>query len=358
MEIKNYILKLYPTVHPFDGVNSIEEKLLEKGYLVVIDDNKFQGVLTPYDLIKHPHKIVIDCLIEKEHLFADETFISVLDKFNKNQCPALPVFQENKFIGIIEKHSLIDILEIRINELYNKSIISQKVKMSFLHNISHEIRTPLNGLLGFLEVISELAIEDFKTGGEEYYDIIRKSADKFLSIMNDLIELSLINSGDDIKVEKETVRIENIFSDLKEYFETITSVLNKNVSIHYANPDPSLIIISDEKKIKQILYHLIDNAIKFSDDNKVIFGYKIENQNIVFFITNKGAQINENKKKKIFEVFEKQNISNDECASGLGIGLPLVKKLSELLDGKIDFVTNETQTTFLCTLPLRKHMIK
>lgn len=357
MEIKNYISKLYPTVRPFDGVNSIEEKLLEKEYLVVIDDDeKFHGILTPFDLIKRPHKIVIDCLTEKEHISADETFISALDKFNKNQCPALPIFQENKFVGIIEKHKLINILDVKINEFYNKSIISQKVKTSFLNNLSHEIRTPLNGLLGFLQIISKLDIEDFKTEGKKHYNIIKKSADRFLLIMNDLIDLALINSGDDIKVEKKNVRIENIFLDLKEYFETVISVLYRNVSIRYANPDISLIIFSDEKKIKHILYHLIDNAIKFSNDNKVIFGYKIENQNIVFFVTNKSSQINEDKKKKMYEMFEKQDINNNEYTSGLGIGLPLVKKLSELLEGKIDFVTSETQTTFFCTIPFRNEI--
>lgn len=352
MLIRNYISDLYPTVHPFDGVNSIEEKLLKKNYLVVIDeDGEFQGILVPCDLIKRPHKIVIDCLTEKEHISADETIISVLDKFEKNQCSVLPVFQEKKFIGIILKYYLLNSLKNEINELQNKLIISQNAKSSFLSNLSHEIRTPLNGLLGFLEIISKLDIEDFKTNGEKHYNIVTKCADRFLLIMNDLIDLALINSGDNIKIEKENVKIENIFFDLKEYFETKEPVLNKELSIHYTNPDTSLVIFSDGKKIRRILYHLIDNAIKFSNNNKVIFGYKLEFQNIVFFVTNQGSQIHEDKKMKIFEVFEKQDFYNGKLVSGLGIGLPLIKKLSELLEGKVDFETNGTQTTFFFTIP-------
>ncbi len=355
MEVKNYILNSYTTVLPFAGINSVEKALLKNEYLVVINNNKeFQGILTPFDLIKRPHNIVIDCLTEKEHVSADETIASVFDKFKKNHCSALPVFKENKFIGIVDKHNIIEELRIKTNDLYNNSIISQNVKDSFLNNLSHEIRTPLNGVLGFLEIISKLDKEDIKTKGEEYSNIIKKSADKFLLIMNDLIDLARINYGDDVKVERENVSVETLFSDLKKYFEAVTSALNRNVSICFSNPEPSLIIISDEKKIKHILYHLIDNAIKFSDDNKVTFGYKIENQKIVFYVTNSGTQITEEKRKNIFDTFAKQDIYNNKLVAGLGIGLPLVKKLSELLGGKIDFVTNETQTTFFCTIPIKR----
>jgi len=351
MEIEKHILNSYPAVNPFTATISLEEKILEKGYVVIIDDNnKFQGVLTTCDLIKRPHKLVIDCLTEKEHLSADESIISALDKFKNNQCSAMPVFKENNFIGIVEKQNILENLKAKITELHNKSVISQNVKTAFLNNLSHEIRTPLNGLLGFIEIISALDTKDVKTEKK----IIRKCADRFLLIMNDLIDLAVIDSGDDIKIEREKVSIENIFSDLQEYFETAISISDENISIHNVNPDSSFVIFSDGKKIKQILYHLIDNAIKFSNDNSTVtFGFEIKNQNIVFFVTNKGTQITEERKKNIFDAFNKQYNHNNKLVSGLGIGLSLVKRLSELLKGKVDFVTNEIQTTFFCTIPLK-----
>jgi len=352
MEIKNCISNSFQTVQPYEGIHMIEGMLLEKEYLVVIDDDKYLGILTTCDLVKHPHKIVIDCLTEKEHISSDETIISVLDKFKKNQCSALPVFQENRFVGIIEKYGLINELKLKINDLYNKALISENVKSAFLSNLSHEIRTPLNGLLGFLEIVSKLNPEEFKVEGESHCDIIRSCADRFLLIMNDLIDLSLIDSGDDIKILRENIRIEDLFSDLKEFFETASSILNKKVSIQYINPDTSLTILSDGKRIKHILYHLIDNAIKFSNDGKVKFGYEIKNQNIVFFVTNNGSQISKGEKNNMFKAFYKQYTRNDEISDGLGLGLPLVKKMSELLGGTVDFVSNETETTFYVTLPL------
>jgi len=98
---------------------------------------------------------------------------------------------------------------------------------------------------------------------------------------------------------------------------------------------------------------LIDNAIKFSNDGIVKFGYETDNQNTMFFVTNNGSQINEENRNKIFESFYKQNTIDNEDIVGLGIGLPLVKKMSELLGGKVDFASNETETTFFVTLPLR-----
>lgn len=355
MEIGKYILNSYTTVNPFTATSLLEEKFLEKGYVVVIDEeNKFHGILTTCDLIKRPHKLVIDCLTKKENLYANDTVFSSLDKFDSSQCSALPVFIEHKFIGIVEKQNIVIGLKTKIRELYDKSIISQKVKQSFLNNLSHEVRTPLNGLLGFLELVSELNLEDKKEEKKTHYNIIRKSADRFLLIVNDLIDLALLNSGDNLTVEINKISIENIFFDLKEYFEMSILASNRNVSINYINPDSSLVLMADEKKVKHILYHLIDNAIKFSFENgKVFYGYSTDNNNITFFVKNSGFQIPKEKKEKIFEIFEKQNYHNKELVEGLGIGLPLVKRLSELLNGKIELVSKETQTTFFCTIPLK-----
>lgn len=352
MEIKNCISNSFQTVQPYEGIHMIEEMLLEKEYLVVIDDDKYLGILTTCDLLKRPHKIVIDCLTEKEHISSDETIISVLDKFKKNQCSALPVFNENRFVGIIEKYGLINELKIKINDLYNKALISENVKSAFLCNLSHEIRTPLNGLLGFLEIVSKLDIKDYPAEEGMGCEIIRSCADRFLLIMNDLIDLSLINSGDEIKIIIENFRIEDIFSDLKEFFETASSIIDKKVTVSYINHDPSFTLFSDGKRIKHILYHLIDNAIKFSNDGKVKFGYELDNTNIVFFVSNNGSQVSEEKRNKIFEAFYKQYTIDDANSDGFGIGLSLVKKLSELLGGKVDFASNESETTFYVTLPL------
>ncbi len=349
MELKDCISDLYPIVGPYEGISSIVENLLDNEYLVVINKDEYVGILTPWDLVKRPCKIVVDCLTDKGHIMADDTISAVFDTFSRNKSMVLPVFRGNEFIGIIEKNNLINKLKNQVSQLYESLVISQNFKASFLDNLSHEIRTPLNGVLGFLEVLSNFDIEDFKASGEAYHGIIKRNADRFLLIMNDLVDLSLIDSGDKIKITKEKVTIESIFSDVKELFEASQSISNKEVSVQCINPDTSMTICSDRKKIKHILYHLIDNAIKFSTEGTINYGYTHDFQNVIFFVTNSG--ILNDQEDQIFEAFYKQGKS-DKYPEGLGIGLALVKKMTVLLGGTVDYSVTETETTFNVTLPL------
>lgn len=355
MKIDECISLDFPTVDLYAGINSIQSLLLERQYLVVIDDlKKFKGILTPSDIIEHPHKIVIDCLTEKNTVSYNETFASVLNKFNVAGTHALAVFKNENFIGIIEKNSLIKNVRNTIEELQTKSSLSRNLKTSFLSNLSHEIRTPLNGLLGFLDIISNLEANEYKLELEKDNEIIRQSAERFLLIMNDLIDLSIINSGGDLRIEKATVKIETIFNDLKEYFETSSGTHNNKVSVIFINPEKSFDICSDGKRIKHILYHLIDNAIKHSESKVVICGYELidDNAYIRFYVINSGPRIDDNIKDKMFELCEKSNSSDNIANQGLGIGLPLVKHLSEKLGGNISFESNSDRTTFSCIFPL------
>lgn len=120
MDLKKYISDTYPIVGPFEGINSIESRLLKYRYLVVVDDDeKFHGILIPCDVIEHPHKIVIDCITKKGNIAHTDSIFTALDKFHSNQCFALPVLNGNDFIGIIEKDQILSDLDGKINDLYH-----------------------------------------------------------------------------------------------------------------------------------------------------------------------------------------------------------------------------------------------
>ena len=121
------------------------------------------------------------------------------------------------------------------------------------------------------------------------------------------------------------------------------------------NPDDSQYIFSDEQKLKQILYHLIDNAIKFSADNRVIYGYELspDKKNIEFFVINKNLNVLDKDSSKIFDIFEKQTNIGQDLNSGLGIGLSLAKGLTEMLEGNIRLESTGKEIKFLVNLPLR-----
>ena len=216
MDLRKYLIKNYQTAGPFEGVNYIENRLLKNHYLVVIDnDNKYYGILSATDIIERPHKLVIDCITKKESLYLSDSYSIIISKFYSSNSAALPVMKESDFLGVIEKNQIIKELENSINDLYNKSLISQKAKKYFLNNLSHEIRTPLNGILGFLEIINQINEDEFINKGENAAEIVKKSAGKFLQTMNDLIELSLINAGDNVRIDKANVDIVKLLSDLK-----------------------------------------------------------------------------------------------------------------------------------------------
>ena len=348
MVVKNYISKSYQKVDAYSGVNAIEDILLENDFVTVFDDDEFCGILTPSDLIKHPHKLVIDCLTEKEKLNAEDTIIHALARLYENRSSALPVFDNNNYIGIIEKKYIIGALTERISELHNESLISQKIKTEFLNNLSHEIRTPLNGILGFLDVISALDLNNFKDEGERHVDSLEKSAGQFLLLMNDLIELSLVHSGERLKVDTRAIRLAEIFCELEDFFTINSLNVEKNLKINCINPCPSQILFTDREKLKHIFYHLIDNATKFSERNSLItFGFRgIINSSASFFVTNTGSQISDKDKLKIFEIFEKQDKSDSRSLEGLGVGLSVVRNLLDALGGTIEILTKPDETTF------------
>ena len=355
MELGKYISEIYPTVDPFAGINSVEDLLLENQYLVVVDnDNNYHGILTTTDIIKRPHKIVIDCITQKESLEDVDTVASALEKFYSNRSFVLPVFNGSDFIGVIEKNQILRGLERKVNELYDKSLISEKAKKNFLNNLSHEIRTPLNGILGFIEIIAQLDTIDFTTERDTFSKTIKKSADNFLLIMNDLIELSLLHAGDEVSVKKGNVDIVKILTELKDFFSELSWFQNKKATVIYLNSESSFTIYTDGKKLKHILYHLINNAIKFSEDNKAILGFELKpnQKNIRLFVKNRNSNIGQKDVQKMFDVFEKQENIGKELNPGLGIGLSLAKKLTELLGGQIKVESKNNNTAFLVNMPI------
>ena len=357
MDLRKYISANYPTVKPFEGINSVEKSLLKYKYLVISDDDcNFYGILTTSDVIERPHKIVIDCVTKKESLMVSDSLTSALNKFYTNNSLVLPVMDGSDFIGVIEKNRVLKGLETQVNQLYDKSLISEKVKNNFLNNLSHETRTPLNGILGFLDIIEQFNTKDFTKKHETYSKLIKKSADHFLIIMNDLVNLSLLHSGDKLIINKDRVDIVKIFIELKDYFNELLFLQNKKATLIYSNSESSLSIFTDGKKVKHILYHLINNAIKFSEENKVTFGFELNSndKNISLFVKNKDSKISQKDVLKMFDVFEKQENIGKEFNFGLGIGLPLVKKLTNLIGGQIEVETKNEEILFIVNIPIEK----
>jgi len=207
--------------------------------------------------------------------------------------------------------------------------LSDKLKTSFLANISHEIRTPMNGIDGFIKLLDQnLSKEKF----DKYLDIISKSSEQLLSIMNKVLDLSLLEVGIE-NVEYEEFDVSEVINDL--YNVRLYNNENQKWRIKKHVESENLWICTDKTKFIQIFTNLLDNAEKFTEEGIIEFGYRYQNDNIIFYVSDTGIGIKSEDYEIIFERFRQLELSPSRKYSGNGIGLSLVKSYVKLLGGKI-----------------------
>lgn len=211
---------------------------------------------------------------------------------------------------------------------------SDRLKSVFLANMSHEIRTPMNGIIGFTDMLNndDLGPEEKKM----YAEIIKDSTNQLLHIINDILDLSRIEAKQ-LKIERNYFDINKFLKELDYEFELIKTKLKKqNIQIHFQNKNTELQIYTDETRLRQIISNLLNNALKFTDEGTIEYGYYIENnKDIVFYVKDTGIGISKSHQKMIFERFRQVDESDARVYSGTGLGLSIVKGLIKILNGKI-----------------------
>lgn len=238
------------------------------------------------------------------------------------------------------------------NELIRAKVQAQesdRLKSAFLANMSHEIRTPMNGIIGFSEMLSHENISNAKR--LQFSKIIIESSKQLLSIVNDILDISRIETGQ-IDILKEKVNINNLIFELFTFFSP--KLKNTNISFFPYKDlnDKSSTIITDEFKLKQILNNLINNAIKFTHEGYIKFGYKLKNNFIEFYVEDTGIGISKELYGKIFERFHQAELDINRHYGGTGLGLSISKKLVELLGGDIWVKSIPKKgSTFYFTIP-------
>ncbi len=271
-----------------------------------------------------------------QHCTADQ-YIHVL---------ANPIINENgELQGVIVKKEDITSLKKTENELRKakeKAEESDRLKSAFLANMSHEIRTPLNAIVGFSDL---LASTDDPLEREEYVGIINTNNELLLQLINDILDLAKIEAGT-LDFVNMNVDINQLLSDIEQ---SSRIKANYGVDVRFVEKVPHCIIRTDKNRLSQVLSNFINNAIKFTSEGSIRFGYNIREDDIYLYVTDTGTGIKEEDRKAVFDRFVKLN----SFAQGTGLGLSISQTIVNKLGGEIGVESEYGKgSTFWFTLPI------
>lgn len=250
--------------------------------------------------------------------------------------------------------SLRQSVKIKTKELLTAKIRAEEsdhLKTVFLQNISHEIRTPMNGILGFIDLLDNHDL--METDRKKYLDIVKKSGNRLLNTINDVIEISKIESNQ-IILHKSEVYLEQFMSGLLRFFSNEATEKNLTLTLDNQLTDNSLLIETDKSLLEKVCINLIKNAIKFTTTGSINFGYKIKEDMLEFYVKDTGCGIPANRQNAIYDRFVQSDLDITRSHEGSGIGLAISKAYVEMLGGKI-WVESEVNkgSTFYFTTPFK-----
>ncbi|WP_294480348.1 ATP-binding protein [uncultured Bacteroides sp.] len=221
---------------------------------------------------------------------------------------------------------------------------SNRLKSAFLANMSHEIRTPLNAIVGFSGILASTEEEEEK---QEYVSIIESNNTLLLQLISDILDLSKIESGT-IELHYSNVEINSLMRDLENSCRL--KVKSEAVKLEFMEPDKPCSAHIDKNRLSQLIINLVTNAIKFTSQGYIRFGYELRNGELYFYVSDTGCGIPEDKQESIFGRFVKLN----SFAQGTGLGLSICRTLVDHMGGRIGVESTEGKgSTFWFTLPYK-----
>ena len=227
----------------------------------------------------------------------------------------------------------------------NRAEESNRLKSAFLANMSHEIRTPLNAIVGFSGILASTEEEEEK---QEYVSIIENNNTLLLQLISDILDLSKIEAGT-LDLHYSNVEINDLMKDLENMCQL--KLKSDAVKLEFVAPEEPCFAHIEKNRLSQLIINLVTNAIKFTIQGSIRFGYKRQNNELYFYVADTGCGIPQDKQKSIFGRFVKLN----SFAQGTGLGLSICQTLVEHMGGKIGVESEEGNgSTFWFTLPYKQ----
>lgn len=269
--------------------------------------------------------------------------LSALDKSEAQLAQANEELEET-YRGVI---SLYQELDDRAQEI--QKVVDLKTR--FLSNITHEFRTPLNSIIGLSRMLIERTDGDLTVEQEKQTRFINHAARDLYDLVNDLLDLAKADACK-IEITPGPVSVSEMFASLRGMFRPLIDN-HAAVNLVFETPTPPVTMVSDERKLSQILRNLVSNALKYTISGEVRVSTRMEQGRIVFCVKDTGIGIPEEHQDKIFEEFYQVQNPLQQKTKGTGLGLSLSRRLADLLGGDISFEsTPGVGTTFWVDLPL------
>ena len=276
----------------------------------------------------------------------------VLEKGNVTAIDSLKRIRgEFRYIGKLFEQNFNQ--KIQLEKTKKKAEESDKLKSAFLMNLSHEIRTPMNAIMGFSDLLLKKDLKEDEK--EEYLKIIQKSGKNLIDIIDDLVEMSKIDS-DLIEPKYSSIDLKNM---IQATFESIkvTVPSYKNIDFKLITPKGTTTqnVVTDVVKLNQVITNLLTNAIKFTEEGFIVLDYEfdLKKNQIHFTVKDSGKGIPDDLQETIFSRFNKVDFISDQDNKGLGLGLAISKAYIEMLGGTISLKSEVgVGSTFSFSIPL------
>jgi PAS domain S-box-containing protein len=229
---------------------------------------------------------------------------------------------------------------------------SERLKSAFLNNISHEIRTPLNAIVGLLNTLGEG--EQLSDNVKELVGIINRNSEELLRLIDDILDMAKIEAGQ-MTIQPKLFCVDNLMDEMQIFYENYIRTNDKtHIRLETINDRNAAkcMIYTDPERLKQILHHLLNNAIKFTDEGYIHFGYRRSGTKLLeFFVKDSGVGIPENQLENIFQLFRQTELDNTRRYGGTGLGLPISRSLTQLMGGDMRVKSTERKgSTFIFTV--------
>ncbi|MBP7169837.1 MAG: ATP-binding protein [Tenuifilum sp.] len=226
---------------------------------------------------------------------------------------------------------------------------ASRLKTAFLHNLSHEVRTPLNAIYGFSQMLNNIDISADES--KKFIQIIQDSSKQLVSIISDIITISSIETGQE-RITNTNIHLNTLLDELYQTFSAKLANKPVELRVYKEFSDNEDEIFVDDLKLRQVLHHLLLNAVKFTHNGSIEFGYRLKSSNLEFYVKDTGIGIEGKKQDVIFERFTQADENIHAEYGGTGLGLSICKGFLNLMGGAIWVESELGQgATFYFTLP-------